>query len=169
MNIKKSMIVSLVVLAMTTVVFGQGRGRWLCYRQMHVQSPKLIEGKIVKIETVNYGKGRFGQGIHLLVQNNSQESEVHLGPQAWLDNQGLQLKPGDTVKIKAYRGILYNGNPGIFAAELTGANGGKTIILRDKNGFPMWRWSLDRGRGYGRGCGRVHSRDYSGGRGGWRY
>jgi hypothetical protein len=36
MNIKKLMIVSLVVLAMTTAVFGQGRGRYpffynICY------------------------------------------------------------------------------------------------------------------------------------------
>ena len=156
MNIKKLMIVSLVVLAMTTVVFSQGRGRGLCYRQIQVQSPVMIEGKIVKIETFDYGKGRYGQGLHLFVQNNGQESEIHLGPQAWLNNRGLQLKQGDTVKIKAYQGTLYNGNPALFAAEVTGPKGGEAIMLRDKNGFPMWRQSLSRGqgRGLGRGAGQ---------------
>jgi hypothetical protein len=151
MNIKKLMIVSLVVLAMTTLVFSQGRGRGLCYRQIQVQSPVMIEGKIVKIETFDYGKGRYGQGLHLFVQNNGQESEIHLGPQAWMNNQGLQLKQGDTVKIKAYKGTLYNGNPALFAAEVTGPQGGNTIMLRDENGFPMWRQSLSRGRGRGLG------------------
>ena len=123
MNIKKLMIVSLVVLAMTAVVFGQGRGRGrgLCYRQLQVRTPMMIEGKIVKIETFDYGRGRYGQGLHVFVQNNGQESEIHLGPQAWMNNQGLQLKQGDFVKIKAYKGTLYNGNPALFAAEVTGA------------------------------------------------
>jgi hypothetical protein len=165
MNIKKLMIVSLVVLAMTTVVFSQGRGRGLCYRQIQVQTPVMIEGKIVKIETFDYGKGRYGQGLHLLVQNNGQESEIHLGPQAWLNNQGLQLKQGDFVKIKAYQGTLYNGNPALFAAEVTGPKGGKTLMLRDENGFPMWRQSLSRGQG--RGQSRGPGRGAGQGRRGW--
>lgn len=156
MNIKKLMMVSLVVLAMTTVVFSQGRGRGWCYRQLQVQSPVIIEGKIVRVGTFNYGRGFYGQGLHVFVQNNGQETEINLGPQVWLNNQGLQLKQGDTVKIKAYKGILYNGTPTLFAAQVTGANGGKTVVLRDQYGFPMWRWSLKggRGRGYGRGAGQ---------------
>lgn len=155
MNIKRLMIVSLVVLAMTTVVFSQGRGRGLCYRQIQVQSPVMIEGKIIKIETFDYGKGRYGQGLHLFVQNNGQESEIHLGPQTWLNNQGMHLKQGDFVRIKAYQGTLYNDNPALLAVEVTGQKGGKTLMLRDKNGFPMWRQSLSRGqsRGPGRGPG----------------
>lgn len=156
MNIKKLMMVSLVVLAMTTVVFSQGRGRGWCYRQLQVQSPVMIEGKIVKVGTFNYGRGFYGQGLHVFVQSNGQESEIHLGPQAWMNNQGLQLKQGDTVKIKVYKGTFYNGNPALFAAQVTGPKGGEAIILRDKNGFPMWRWSLKggKGRGYGRGAGQ---------------
>jgi hypothetical protein len=165
MNIKKLMIVSLVALAMTTVVFSQGRGSGLCYRQIQVQTPMMIEGKIVKIETFDYGKGRYGQGLHLFVQNNGQESEIHLGPQTWLNNQGLQLQQGDFVKIKAYKGTLYNGNPALFAAEVTGPKGGKTLMLRDANGFPMWRQSLSRGQG--RGQGRGPGRGAGQGKRGW--
>jgi hypothetical protein len=72
MNIKKLMIVSLVVLAITTAVFGQGRGRGWCYRQLQVQSPVVIEGKIVKIGTFDYGRGRYGTGLHLFVRCNDQ-------------------------------------------------------------------------------------------------
>jgi len=156
MNNKKLMIVSLVVLAMTTAVFSQGRGQGLCYQQTQVRTPMMIEGKIVKIETFNYNKGRYGQGLHLFVRNNDKESEIHLGPRAWLNNQGLHLKQGDFVRIKAYQGTLYNGNPALFAAEVTGPNGGKALMLRDENGFPMWRQGLSRGqgRGFGRGAGQ---------------
>jgi hypothetical protein len=163
MNIKKMMIVTLVVLAMTTAVFSQGRGRGICYRQIQVQTPVVIEGKIIKIGTFDYGRGRYGEGLHLFVLNNGQESEIHLGPQTWLNNQGLDLKQGDKVKIKVYKGTLYNGNPALFAAEVTGPKGGKSIMLRDANGFPMWRQSLRGGKGRGLNRGARQGQ----GRGGW--
>lgn len=177
MNMKRTLIVSLVVLAMTTVIIGQARGRGLCYRQLLLQSPVAVEGKIIKIETLDYGKGRYGQGIHLFVRNNGQDTEIHLGPQAWLNEQGLQFKQGDTIKIKAFKGT-YNGNPTFFASEIANAKAGKTIMLRDENGFPMWRQSLRNGsgrgmgrtmgKGMGRGTGRGCCPGAGNHRGGWK-
>ena len=151
MKMKQLLITSLAVLAMTALVLAQGRGTGLCYREIHTQSPVIIEGTIVKIVEFAWGKGRYGKGIHLLVRANGQESEIHLGPQAWWNEQGLPLQPGAAVKIKAYKGTLNNGSTALFAAEISNPALGKSITLREANGFPLWRQSLRAGNRMGRG------------------
>jgi hypothetical protein len=154
MKMKQLVIISLAVLVMSTMALAQGRGTGWRYRAIQTQSPVMIEGTIVKIETLDWGKGRYGKGIHLMVRAKDRESEIHLGPQAWWSEQGLPLQQGDTVKIKAFKATLNNGNTALLAAELSNAAQGKSIILRDAYGFPLWRQSLRRGRGMGRGYGR---------------
>ena len=154
MKMKQLAIISLAVLVMSTMALAQGRGTGLCYRAIQTQSPVMIEGTIVKIETLDWGKGRYGNGIHLMVRAKNRESEIHLGPQAWWNEQGLPLQQGDKVKIKAYKGTLNNGSAALFAAEVSNAAQGKSITLREANGFPLWRQSLRKGRGMGRGYGR---------------
>ena len=100
---------------------------------------------------------------------------VSVGPKFYLDSQNWQLKKGDQVTIKAFRGI--EDSKGLFFASEVIRNGEK-LMLRDKEGFSMWRRNLRRGpggysaywgRGYGRGTyggGRVFGR-YRGRGGNW--
>jgi hypothetical protein len=151
MNIKKLAIVSIVSLSLVTVVFGQGRGPGKGWgkglgqgdcKYLRVNTPLMIEGKVIKIEEQTAGKGRYARGLHLYMEYEGKESEIHLGPSEWLNAQGLQIKEGDFVKVKACKGV-YNGSPALFASEVSVGKDGKNVTVRDKNGFPMWRRSLD--------------------------
>lgn len=175
MKTKTLVVAAIAILAMVTVSFaqqgmGQGRGRGqgkgVC-RNLQVTQPVLVEGKVLNIEEQTGGTGRYAKGLHLFMNYEGKKSEIHLGPAEWLGKQGLELKKGDIVKVKVFNGF-YNGNPALIASEVTLANGGKTITLRDTYGIAMWRRSLDpdqrlyRNRGNGKGRGNR-------GNGGGRY
>jgi len=147
MKIRLFITVVLAITVMATLSYSQRRGMGLCYRNIQLQTPVVVEGKINKIEEFTYGQGRYGNGLHLFVQNNGQESEIHLGPQIWLNEQGLKFQKGDTVRIKAYQGTLTNGKAALFAAEVFGTPKNGSVLLRDANGFPQWRQSLRGGKG----------------------
>lgn len=188
MKLKTLVIVSIVMLSMVTLTYAQGRG-WGrgCYRYLQVQgnTPIMVEGKILRIEEFTSGIGQYGKGLHLFMNYNGKESEIHMGPVEWFNAQGFPLKKGDTVKVKAFKGV-YNGNPALFAAEISDIKGSSLVTLRDQYGAPMWRRSLDpnqrlyrnrkdgwgRGRGYGRGYGMGYGRGCGRGYGrgpGWGY
>jgi hypothetical protein len=153
MNVKKLMIVSVVMFSLVALTFAQGRGmrpncRYYRYNQMDIVNPQTIEGEIVKVEVTQYGTGRYGEGIHLTVRSGKTETVTHLGPKAFLETNQVQFRQGDRVKITAFKGV-YNDQTVFFASEVSA--GGKTVMLRDNQGFPRWRASLDRPqRGYGR-------------------
>lgn len=171
MTLKKIMIVFVAVLVVSSVAFAQGRGqgrgwgqgaRGVCVNYQSAK-PVLVEGKIVKVETMENTRGRFDKGVHLVVKTKSGDTTVHMGPEAWMTKNGLTFKKGNAVKLKTYKGTLNNATA-FVASEVT--LGGKNVALRDKDGRPMWRRSLDpdqrryknrrrgRGRGWGKGQGR---------------
>ena len=169
----KKLFVSLVAVAvMASLGFGQMSGRGMNRKKGHwlnVNNPAVIEGTIVKVDTLEKGLGRYGTGLHLTVKQGAKESEVHIGPKGYIDTTGWAFKKGDKVKIAAFTGT-YNEAPALFASEIT-ANG-KTLVLRDKQGFPEWRASNDpnlRGQGRnGKGRGRGNRGFNRNGRGNCR-
>jgi hypothetical protein len=190
MKLKTLVIVSIVMLSMVTLTYAQGRGlgkgrgwgRGYCrYLQVQGNTPIAVEGKILRIEEFTSGTGQYGKGLHLFMNYNGKESEIHMGPAEWFNTQGFPLKKGDTIRVKAYQG-LYNGNPALFATEISDIKGSSIVTLRDQYGAPMWRRSLDpsqrlyrnrrngwgRGRGWSRGYSRGYGRSYSRGPG-WDY
>jgi hypothetical protein len=94
----------------------RGSGGWggnAPYNQMY--NPKTIEtvdGEVISVDEI-----------------------THLGPQWYLENQDIQIQPGDKVEITGSR-VTFSGQPAIVAAQV---KKGKTILtLRDENGFPLW-------------------------------
>ena len=147
----KKLVLSIVaVVVMAGIGFAQMSGRGMNRKQRHqlnVNNPAVIEGTIVKVETLDMGNGRYGTGVHLVVKHGKKESQVHLGPRGYIDNAGWTFKKGDKVNMSAFTGT-YNNSTVLFASEIT--TNGKTLVLRDKQGFPQWRASNDpnlRGRG----------------------
>jgi hypothetical protein len=155
--IKKITLIAIITISMVTVSFGQ-RG----YNRTHtfdVTTPVELSGKILKVETVKDTNGRYGRsggGIHLTIRTGDKQSLVNLGPAAFLSSNNWEFKTGEMVTVKAFNGTG-NSNGQLFAASVT--RGGQQLALRDANGLPMWRQSLNRkGQGKGRGGRRNSSR-----------
>jgi len=159
MKFNKIRLVLFLMSALTTFIFAQGRsqGRGMrnglnqnsmrpYYRmnnQLDINNPIIVEGKITYIETVklwNHSRG----GIQLTVKNKKDAKRIQMGPEFYFKDQKIHFKKGDIFIGKTYRGE-YNKNLYLFAADVE--INGKKFILRDKNGFPVWRNSL----GYRRG------------------
>jgi hypothetical protein len=58
-----------------------------------------------------------GGGTHVTVQTATESVEVHLGPAAWLREQGLTLAAGDTVEIRGWW-VTMRGAPFLMAHEV---------------------------------------------------
>jgi len=116
----------------------RGSGGWgpgSQYQRMYdPKSVDTIRTEIISIDSVLPMKG-MSPGIHLLVKADSEEIPVHLGPAWYVENQDVDLEPGDTIRVVGSR-ITLEGKPAIIATEIR--KGKEVLKLRDKDGFPAW-------------------------------
>jgi hypothetical protein len=99
--------------------------------------PKTIEtvsGTVASIDTASPMAG-MGAGVHLTLKTGKGDLSVHLGPVWYLENQDINIQPGDQIQVRGSR-ILFQGKPAIVAVEIT--KGQDALKLRDENGFPLW-------------------------------
>jgi hypothetical protein len=73
--------------------------------------------------------------LHLQVKTGKETISVHLGPQWYLENQDIEIKPKDKVQITGSK-IIFSGKPTIVAAQVK--KGNTILTLRDENGLPLW-------------------------------
>jgi hypothetical protein len=96
-------------------------------------SSNILRGR----DIVNIGKfvsisGVLGQeGAEWILVSDQAKFNIHLGPVGYRDYQGFSMKVGATAKVT---GKIYKNDIAVFVIE----TGGKAIILRDKNGNPIW-------------------------------
>jgi hypothetical protein len=164
MNKKTIVLIMVLAVTMVTMTFAQGRGRNRAANPVHtfdVTAPADITGKIVKVETVSNGTGRYGTGIHLTVESNGTQIPVRLGPSGYFNTNNWEFKEGQEIKVRAYKGTG-NDNGMWFAAEINSS--GQQLTVRDKNGIAMWSRSMNGGNnrnyrmGGQRGCRRFSNR-----------
>ncbi len=74
-------------------------------------------------------------GIYAIMREGGGEIEVHLGPETFLLNGGIDLKTGDQVRIVGSK-VRWNGTEIVLGREVTAK--GTTLQLRDKSGTPLW-------------------------------
>ena len=103
-------------------------------RMYNLKTVETINGKVLRVDSFT-SRHRMSHGIHLQVKTANEIIPVHLGPAWYLDNQEIEIKPNDTLKVTGSR-IRFDGEPSIIAAQIT--KGDTTVKLRDKNGFPVW-------------------------------
>ncbi|HEU4385622.1 MAG TPA: hypothetical protein VFR85_19205 [Anaeromyxobacteraceae bacterium] len=93
-----------------------------------------VQGRISHIQRIDRGRGH--RGIHVTLAVGSEALPVHLGPDFYVDGQGLKLAEGDVVEVKGSR-VTFQGEPAIIAQELR--RGADVLALRDADGVPLWR------------------------------
>ena len=94
-------------------------------------------------EVIKHQCRRQGKGIHLALEAGGESVEVHLGPAAFLEDQGFRFEEGDQIEVTGSRSMPC-GTEGILA-RLVKSNG-ELLTLRDSEGVPAWE-----GRRHGRG------------------
>lgn len=132
MNVRR--FATFTVLVLNTLIvsslFAQG-GRGA--RLYDPSTEATVQGKITAVTS---STGRAGwKGIHLKVESQGQQYDVHVGPAAYIEKNGFTYAVGDEVEIVGSE-VTYNGAKALIAREMT--SGGKTLPLRDKQGVPLW-------------------------------
>ena len=103
-------------------------------RRYNPKTVETINGKVLSVDSFT-SRPRMSHGVHLQVKTVNEIIPVHLGPAWYIDNQEIEIKPNDTLKVTGSR-IRFDGEPAIIAAQIT--KGDTTVKLRDRNGFPVW-------------------------------
>jgi hypothetical protein len=114
---------------------GGGWGTGTPYSRMY--DPKTVvtvAGEVTRVDTITPLKG-MSYGVHLVLKTKGETLSVHLGPAWYVENQDVRIDRGDKVEVLGSR-ISFDGKPAIIAAEVK--KGNAVLVLRDKEGSPMW-------------------------------
>lgn len=116
----------------------KGSGGWgpeAPYSRMYdPQTVETITGEVVSVDTITPSKG-MSYGIHIVLKTDNETIPVHLGPGWYIENQDMEIEPGDNIEVKGSR-IIYDDSPALIAAQVW--KGDEVLTLRDENGFPVW-------------------------------
>lgn len=112
-----------------------------------------IHGVVQGMQNSSYPCRRYG--VQVTVEANKKTCDVRLGPAFFLSENTFSLVKGDKVSVTGSQ-LSYQGTTVLIAREI--GKDGKTLTLRDPQGFPAWAGWARGGRNGGPRC--------SGGRGG---
>jgi hypothetical protein len=98
-----------------------------------------LEGTVENVdkELLSPGVGLMDSLVVLDVKTASGEERVHVGPDDYLKQQGIEIKKGDTVEVTGSR-ITHDGENLFLASNIILKENGKVLILRQKDGTPKW-------------------------------
>lgn len=131
---------TLLALAFPGSAFAQRAMRGGYAGRYNSQTVETVSGEVISVEKVAYGRRGYS-GIHLVLKTDNGEIPVHLGPSWFIDRQSLKVVPHDVVEVTGSR-VMYDGKPALIAAEVK--KGNESLLLRTKEGLPLWRRSRAR-------------------------
>ncbi len=94
-----------------------------------------FEGEVLSVQTFGYIT-RPSQHKQVILRTQNGEITVDVGPDWYLESQGLVLSPGDKITVEGSL-IKVNGTHFVIASSLKTED--ILFKLRDKNGRPVWR------------------------------
>lgn len=92
-----------------------------------------LSGEVVAVDQT--GRGRRCGGVRLEVKTAEGTTPVRVGPSWFLEEQGLQIAPGDKLEITGSK-VAFGGKPGLVAQVVK--KGELAVALRDIQGVPVW-------------------------------
>ena len=94
-----------------------------------------VKGTVEEIKEVPNPKGQIG--IYLMVKSGAEILEVRLCPNSFLKEFEVAFKKGDQLTITGSK-VKVDEKDVILAREIEFGN--NKIVLRDKQGVPVWTW-----------------------------
>jgi hypothetical protein len=128
-------LVSLTLAPAASAQSGSGRGRGGNYDPA---TETTLSGQVTKAEEV-LPAGRSGRrglgGLHLELKTGDATVVVHLGPAAFVKENGFNVAVGDRLEITGSR-VTVDGDAVLLAREIKKDD--RTLTLRDASGRPLW-------------------------------
>ena len=109
---------------------GLGPGR--TGRYYNTATETKTSGTIAEVR--EYKRGSVSS-IHLVLKSEAETIDVHLGPSAYIANQGFAFAKGDTIQVLGSR-VKIGTDSALIAREVTKDR--KKLTLRDATGRPLW-------------------------------
>lgn len=104
-------------------------------RRARMFDPATVTSVSGQVEEVQRLSGRRGEGIHVVLRTSDGALDVHLGPAAFLEKQGLSLAQGDSIEVTGSK-VQMGSAPAIIAQTVK--KGDAVVTLRDAQGRPAW-------------------------------
>jgi hypothetical protein len=142
------MLAALVIGGLAVAAAAQGAPGWPMGRIYDPKTVETVKGEIVAVETITAGKTDIPARVLLKLKTAKETLLVYLGPDWYLEKQGVKLVAGDQVEVRGSRVILDN-QPTIIPNTVK--KGDKVMEFWDDQGMPRWG---GRGAGMGPGMGR---------------
>lgn len=138
--LKQLTVVSMLALAVPAIGAQKGMGdRTGIAREGASPEVVALTGRLLNVDTHRCEKttGPAALGTHLIVRmTNGEKINLHLGPSSAVDRLVTGLKPGMSLRVKAFRTDDMEKNAYV-AVTLTGPK--KTVTLRDGETLrPVW-------------------------------
>lgn len=130
-----------------------GGQRGMDGRLYNPQTVTTVKGQVEKLEALpgmGPGGGPALQFQSVVLKTTQGSLMVHLGPGWFLDEKKFAVKAGDTLEATGSK-VTLNNQPALIAREVKVNE--QTLILRDAQGFPVWRCLGRWGPGQGLGGG----------------
>ncbi len=100
-----------------------------------VQKEVTLKGTVEEVKEGPNAKGQIG--IYLMVKSGGAITEVRLCPNSFLKEFAVVFNKGDQVTVTGSK-LRLNDNDVVLAREIELGN--NKIVLRDKQGVPVWTW-----------------------------
>lgn len=134
-----SLKVGLALMALLVLQFGYAQGGPGYGQRARLYNPAnetTVKGTVEGVKTIT-GRGGWN-GTHLTLKTGDKSIDVHLGPAAFLKEKGFTFAKGDQIEVTGAK-AEFGGSEAIIAREVK--RGEKTLVLRNKQGFPEWSGS----------------------------
>jgi hypothetical protein len=96
---------------------------------------KTVQGTVKEVQWVQ-GRVPWMKGVHLVIDTEDGAFTAMVGPYYVLQSQGYEPKQGDKVNLLG--SVLKVNDQNVIVVKTLKA-AGKTVELRDAQGFPLWR------------------------------
>jgi hypothetical protein len=124
---------ALAIAVATPLAYPQMMGGRRGMRNYDPKSEVTVKGTVEEVKSFT---GRRGwSATHLTLKSGEETLDVHLGPAAFLKQQGFEFAKGDEIEVTGSK-VKFAGGDAIIAREVK--KGGETLTLRDSQGIPKW-------------------------------